>query len=132
MSRQCQENLLIATANGIPHLESFTTGPRALGVTQGLWGAGGRGDLHPWAQLSVKFALRFSTNAVIPSLRSPCEERRGEAGGCGSPAVPPAVGLTPYSQWQRWHKKAASLSSSPLPASSRRLRAREKLGRPPC
>lgn len=36
------------------------------------------GTCSSWAQLSVKLALRFSTNAVIPSLRSLWDKQRGE------------------------------------------------------
>lgn len=49
------------------------------------------------AQLSVKLALRFSTKAVIPSLRSFWDKQRGEdQEGCSSPVViPHATGLIP-------------------------------------
>lgn len=49
-----------------------------------------------WAQLSVKLALRFSTNAVMPSLRSFWDKQRGEvSGGCSSLVTPHAMGLIP-------------------------------------
>lgn len=48
------------------------------------------------AQLSVKLALRFSTNAVIPSLRSLWDKQRGEVwGGCSGPVITHAMGLIP-------------------------------------
>lgn len=50
-----------------------------------------------WAQLSVKLALRFSTNAVMPSLRSlwDSREEREVRGGCSGPGTPHAVGPIP-------------------------------------
>lgn len=73
------------------------------------------GTCTSWAQLSVKLALRFSTNAVIPSLRSLWDKQRGEVwGGLQWPCYHSCHGADPPTHGGKGGVKEALLCPVPL------------------
>lgn len=91
---------VVPTAGCHPKHALLADGSRSPqgGKAGGGWAAGARGSCttpgtcSSRAQLSVKLALRFSTNAVIPSLRSLWDKQRGQVWG----AVAPLLSLMPW------------------------------------